>query len=227
MASSSSGHGTCCTSSATAPTTPTPTRACSRSSGAMAAPTTSRRRPRRPARRGRAHAAPRRAELMPVGCGQHDRPVLGHRRGARAQRHPRRRRHAVLDQRLRRARLRARLLHGAGLTAAASTRRCAAVASASSASGGARSSGSRRCSTCAASARLFDVVPRSGAETEAGPAARRYRTNWEPVAARGIGAAGERTPIRRRPRDVHWRWWVIVAGSRRSSSGGRRGRSRR
>ena len=70
--------------------------------------------PRRPARRGRAHAAPRRPELVPVGCGQRDRPVLRHRRGARAQRHPRRRRHAVLDQRLRGARLRARLLRSAG-----------------------------------------------------------------------------------------------------------------
>ena len=67
--------------------------------------------PRGPARRGRADAPPGRAELVPVGRGWNDRPVLGHRRGARPQRHPRGRRHAVLHQRHRRARVRARLLH--------------------------------------------------------------------------------------------------------------------
>ena len=68
--------------------------------------------PRGPARRGRADAPARRAELVPVGRGRNDRPVLGHRRGARPQRHPRGRRHAVLHQRHRRDRVRSRLLHG-------------------------------------------------------------------------------------------------------------------
>ena len=111
--SSSRRSGTCCTSSATACTTPRPTRACSRSSDATAAPTTSRLRgsPTSSTRRSRRRDSS--SQLVPVRGIRHPRPLLGHGGGARAQRDPRGRRDAVLDQRRCRDRVRPRVLQGA------------------------------------------------------------------------------------------------------------------
>ena len=108
---------------------------------------------RRSARRGRAHAAAGRAELVRVGRGRHLRPVLGHGCGAHAQRHPRGGRDAVLDQRRRGESRSLAASTRRWRIAGASTRPCAAATSAYSASDAARSSGSRPCSTSAARTR--------------------------------------------------------------------------
>ena len=127
------GSGTCSTSSATAATTPRRMKACSHSSTRRPRRIHPRVEPCRPAPRGESGSSARRPELVRVRNGERDRPLLRHRRRARAQRHPRRRGDAVsISDRPRSPSRTASTTPSP--TAAASTTRSAAAGSASCAS---------------------------------------------------------------------------------------------